>query len=141
MSWKKLTKEKKKLAYYCFVSVMSVLRFLFSPSDPNLDRQPGLDEDVRKALCLRSNLVLLSGPLSTGKTSLVWAFCQSVCCSLEHTTYIICDRKRLERGQATPLLTEGSSTVSLVWKRVSIKLDQLLSFVWVSDLFVSFFLR
>lgn len=102
---------------------MSLLRFFFSPLDPNADSVVGVeDEALRRALMLGTNLVLLTGPQSTSKTSLAWAFCQSVCyASMDDSAYIVCDRKRLERGIASPNLTEGSSMNAAVWRRVSIK--------------------
>jgi hypothetical protein len=107
---------------------VSLLRLFFSPLDPNCETHVALhDEDRRRPLSVQTNLLLLSGAAQTGKTSLAWAFCQSVCHSLDGTAYVICDRRRLENGHATPFLTEGSSMSSSVWQRVNVKYVESIS--------------
>ncbi len=94
----------------------SLYRFFFSPLDPNGDRFGTLS-----GTCSRTNLVLLQGS-SSSKTSLCWAFCQSVCfASPELSALVVCERRRLERGAATPVLSEGSVASAAVWSRVGVK--------------------
>ncbi len=96
---------------------MNLLRFFFSPLDPNCEAVVS-DEAARRRLMLPGNVCLLVGPVPA--VGLCWAFCHSVAAEGD-TAYVVCGKKRLERNGVGPPLTPGSVASSAVWQRVALK--------------------
>ncbi|XP_024015456.1 uncharacterized protein LOC112088985 isoform X2 [Eutrema salsugineum] len=68
----------------------------------------------------RDNLTLLSGPISSGKTSLLFQFALSVASASENNRVVfICHRKRIESNP--PFLSQGIDPSSDVFNRIQRK--------------------
>ena len=76
------------------------------------------DERQRQRLMLASNTCLLTGPVPS--SGLWWAYCHSVAAEGD-TAFVVCERRRLERGGAGPSLTPGCAPKAPAWQRVALR--------------------
>lgn len=95
-----------------------LLRLFFNIDDPNHESFEFSDE-TRRRLCFDCHTVVLMGP-SLGKTSMCWAYCQSVAAE-GFKSYILCSRSRLDRkGLPFFLSSSHGGPNSPLWTHVEI---------------------
>ncbi len=96
---------------------INVLRFFFSPLDPNAEAVVADEAQRRRLTVAGGACVLVGGGGGPAAAGLWWAYCHSVAAEGD-TAYVLCDR---ERGGAGPCLAPGVSLKDPAWQRVALR--------------------